>query len=155
MFSLDAATIQTQRRFNNPLFVHGIGAAAVIFFGLAGILFIRKLFDKKPGLVFSRVGILDNSSAVSAGVIPWSEIVGAELFQIHRQKLLVIKVKTPERYIEQGNPLKRALNRANHSMMGSPIAVSSNALQIGFAQLVALFHEYHEQFGTVGTASRS
>ena len=80
-------------------------------------------------------------------MLPWSEITGAEVVQIQRQKLLVIKVTDPERYIERGNRLKRALNRANHRMVGSPIAISSSALQISFAELVALFNRYHETFG--------
>ena len=84
---------------------------------------------------------------MSAGLLPWSEITGAEVVQIQRQKLLVIKVTDPERYIERGNRLKRALNRANHRMVGSPITVSSSALQISFAELVSLFEQYHEKFG--------
>jgi hypothetical protein len=152
MFTLDAATIQAQRRFNNPLIVRAFGLASVIFFGLGGVYAIRKLFDTKPGLVFSRAGILDHSSAVSAGLLPWSEIIGAEVVQIQRQKLLVIKVTDPERYIERGNGLRRALNRANHRMVGSPITISSSALRISFAELVALFNQYYEKFGTAAQA---
>ena len=148
MFSLDPQTIQAQRRFNNPVLVHGLGLASVIFFGLAGLYAVRKLFDRKPGLIFSRAGIQDNSSAVSAGLVPWNEIVGAETIEIQRQKLLIIKVTDPERYIERGSSLRRALNRANHRMVGSPITISSTGLRISFAELVALFQQYHEKFGS-------
>ena len=146
LLSLDTAAIQRLRRFNNPLLVRGVGVAAIAFFGLTGLYSLRKLFDRKPGLVFSREGILDNSSAVSAGLLPWSEVTGVEVVQIHRQKLLVIKVKDPERYIGRGSRLKRALNRANYNMVGSPIAISSNALRIGFDELVALVRQYQEKF---------
>jgi hypothetical protein len=149
LFSLDAETIQAQRRFNNPPVVHGLGLASAILFGLAGLYAARKLFDTKPGLVFSPAGILDNSSAVAAGLIPWSEVVGVETIEIQRQKLLVIKVRDPERYIERGSVLKRALNRVNHRMIGSPIAISSGALRISFAELLSLFKRYQEKFGTV------
>jgi hypothetical protein len=108
---------------------------------------ITKLFDKKPGLVFSRSGIVDNSSGASAGFIPWAEIVGAEIFEAHRQKLLIIKVQNPQKYIERGNRLKQTLNRANHKMCGSPIAISSNALKINFSELLSLFDQYRQKFG--------
>jgi hypothetical protein len=34
MFSLDAAQIQHQRRFNSPELVHGLGLVAIVLFGL-------------------------------------------------------------------------------------------------------------------------
>ena len=32
MLTLDAAQIEAQRRFNNPLFIYGIAWAAIVFF---------------------------------------------------------------------------------------------------------------------------
>ncbi len=147
MLSLDEATIQAQRRLSDPLLFRGVAVAGIVFFGLAGLYAARKLFDKKPGLVLSPSGILDNSSAVSAGLLPWNEITGTEVVRIQKHKLLVITVKDPERYIERGGRLRRALNRANYRMVGSPISISSNALRISFDELVALVRQYHASFG--------
>src|SRR5688572_7701312 len=71
MLSLDQSTIESHRRYNSPLFVYGVGTVAVIFFGACGILGVKKFFENKPGLVLSSAGIFDNSSAFSAGFIPW------------------------------------------------------------------------------------
>lgn len=152
MFSLDDASIQSQRRFNDPMYVHGLGLVSIVFFGLCGLFALKKLFDKKPGLVFNDSGIVDNASSVAAGFIPWSEVVGAEIFEIQKQKMLIIKVRDPQKYIARGNSLRRTLNKANYKMVGSPISVSSNALEINFSELASLFEQYRRKYG-VGPGS--
>lgn len=150
LFSLDAASIQSRRGSNDPAFVHGLGLASIVFFGSCGLYVLKKLFDKKPALVFNNSGIVDNASSVSPGFIPWSEVVGAELCEIQKQKLLIIKVRDPQEYIARGNSLRRTLNKANYKMVGSPISIHSNALKIDFSELASLFNRYQRKYG-VGT----
>ncbi|MFN7944005.1 MAG: STM3941 family protein [Blastocatellia bacterium] len=147
MFSLDAASIQSQRRLNDPMYVHGLGLVSIVFFGIFGLLALKMLFDKKPGLVFNNSGIVNNASSVSPGFIPWSEVVGAEIFEIQRQKMLIIKVRDHQEYIARGSTLRRALNKANYKMAGSPICISANALKIDFSELVSLFDQYQRKYG--------
>jgi hypothetical protein len=147
MFSLDDASIRSRRGYNDPLLVHGIGLAAIIFFGIFGLYALKKLFDRKPALIFNNSGIVNNASSVSAGFIPWSEIEGAEIFQVEKQKMLIIRVSNPRKYIARGNPLSRALNKANHKMVGSPISISPIALEIDFTELVTLFDRYQRKYG--------
>jgi len=131
----DGSLVTTLGRFVPPWFVHGLGILAALF-GAAGVAYgIRKSSDTKPGLVLSSAGLVDNSSAVAAGFIPWSEVTGLSIFELQRQKMLVVHVADPGKYIERGNAVRRALNRANAGMCGSPIAISSNALQIPFEEL--------------------
>jgi hypothetical protein len=147
MLSLDEATIRSHRRYNNPMFVHAIGLVGVLFFGLCASVGLKRLFDKKPGLVFNSSGIVDNASEVAAGFIPWSEIVGAKVFEIQKQKTLIIGVRDPQRYIGRGGALRRALNKSNYKMVGSPVAISSNTLKINFSELVSLFDQYQHKYG--------
>lgn len=147
LLSLDDATIESHRRFNSPLLVHGVALASIVFFGLAGVFGVKKLFDKKPGLVLNSSGVIDNSSGVSAGLIPWAEILGFEIYEIHKQKMLIIKVRNPQQYIERGGAFRRALNKASHKMCGSPIAITSSALKVNFSELVSLFNEYQKKYG--------
>ena len=145
LLSMDDTTIQSHRR--SPIFVHSIGFLAITLFGLTGAFGIKKFFDKKPGLIFNRTGIVDNSSGVSAGLIPWSEIDGAEIFEMHKQMMLIIKVRDPQKYIVRGGRLKQMLNKANYKMCGSPIAVTSNTLKISFEELLSLFKQYQQKYG--------
>jgi len=123
------------RRFADPWVFHGLGIVAALF-GAAGVVYgVAKSRDRKPGLTLSSAGLVDNSSAVAAGFIPWSEVTGLDIFQLHRQQMLVVHVADPGKYIERGGAVKRALNRANAGMCGSPIVISSNALRIPFDEL--------------------
>lgn len=147
MLQLDATEITAQRKFNNPAVVYAIGWVSILFFGLCGVYGFRKMFDSRPGLVLSSAGILDNSSGISAGLIPWSEIVGFAIYEVQQQKMLIVKVSNPEKYIQRGNFLKRALNRTNFKMCGSPIAISSNSLKIRFDALIDSCNQYFDRYG--------
>jgi hypothetical protein len=146
LFQLDSAWIESQRRFNNPALVHAIGLATIVFFGLCGVVAIKKLFDSKPGLVLSSAGMLVNSSADSVGLIPWSDVEGFGTYELHKQRLLVVKLVAPDKYVLAGGPLRQALRRANMRMVGSPIAISANTLKISFDELVKLCSTYRETY---------
>jgi hypothetical protein len=133
--SVGGSLVTTLGRFGPVWIVHALGALSVLFFGACAVYAITKVFDRQPGLVLGPAGLVDNSSAVAAGFIPWSDVTGVEIFRFGRQKMLVIRVADPEKYIARGNPLKRALNRANTGMVGSPVAISSNTLRIPFHEL--------------------
>ena len=75
-----------------------------------------KLFDKKPGLIFDAAGVVDNASGLSAGLIPWSEIIGAKTFTMRGQNMLIIEIKDPEKYLGRGNWLKKLAVNANYKI---------------------------------------
>ena len=110
---------------------------------MCGFVGIKKLFDKSPGLVLNSEGILDNSSGLSAGVIPWSEVVDIREYQVQKQKFVSIHVQDPEKYANNGNALKRMANRANIKMCGTPINISANSLKIGYEELLETIQEYY------------
>jgi hypothetical protein len=153
LFLMDAETIRREMPLRNPLLIHGVGVAGVVFFSLCAVMAARKMLDKKPGLVLNSSGIIDNSSGVSAGFIPWSEILGAQIFEVMGQRTLIILVKNPEAYVERGSKLKRVANRANYKMCGSPIAITSNTLKISFPELLSIFKQYQQKFGPALKAS--
>lgn len=143
----DGSFIASTSRFAPPLFIHALGAAAILF-GTAGVVWgIGKSRDTKPGLVLNAEGLVDNSSAVAAGFIPWSEVTGVGTFQVSSQRMLVISVADPGKYIERGGAVKRSLNRANANMCGSPIVISSNALRIPFDELRREVVAYSTRYG--------
>lgn len=146
LLGLDAGG-DVPRRFN-PAVVKAVSIAGIGFFGLCGIWATAKVFDNRPGLILDPSGITDNSSGVAAGVIPWSDVRGFAEFETHGQKMLVVLVKDPEKYIGVGNPIRRALNKANFEMVGSPISISSNSLKINYAELVELCMGFYQRYGS-------
>ncbi|MES1199699.1 MAG: STM3941 family protein, partial [Pseudomonadota bacterium] len=81
----------------------GLFIAAALLGALGAIFITRKLFDKRPGLVLSAEGIVDNSSGVAAGLIPWSDIEAFNVAEIRGNKFIVVLVKDPEKYLQRGN----------------------------------------------------
>lgn len=151
LLTLDPEAIRSGRSFrfffNEPAFAYGLGAASILCFGFLGVIAVRKMFDKKPGLILSSSGVFDNASGASAGLIPWSEIVGFEVIEIQKQKMLLIHVSDPRKYTDRGGPLRRALNRASYKMGGAAVSIPSNTLKIGFGDLVSLFEQYLRKYG--------
>src|SRR5262245_21807799 len=99
IFQLDSAWIESQRRFNHPTLVHAVGVVSMVFFGFCGVAGIRRLLDRKPGLVLSSAGMLVPSSAAAGGLIPWGDVAGFGTHEMHRQKFLVVKLRAPEKYV--------------------------------------------------------
>ena len=151
LLSFDASKIRSGRSFNfffrEPWVVYGVGLAAILFFGLCGLYAFVKLFDKRPGLILNSSGIVDNASGVAAGFIPWAEVLGSGVYEVQKQKMLIIGVRDPQKYLDRGGAVKRSLNKANAKMVGSPISIPSVALKINFAELVSLFERYHRKYG--------
>jgi hypothetical protein len=151
LLSFDAGEIRSGRSFgffyNSPPLVYGLGLLAVVCFGPVGLFGVRKMFDKRPGLVLNSAGVVDNASGVAAGFIPWSDVTGARIHEIHNQKMLVIGVRDPRKYIDRGGPLKRVLHKASYKMGSGPVAISSVSLKMEFPELVALFERYQRKYG--------
>jgi hypothetical protein len=147
LLTLDLETVKHLGSHWDPISVRGAGLAAVIFFGLCGIVGVIKFFDKKPGLQFTKMGVIDNASGVSAGLIPWSDILGTDVYEYMGQRTLVVKVINPDGYIETYGPLKRWTTKANLKMCGSPITIPSNTLEIDFNELIGVFNAYIARYG--------
>jgi hypothetical protein len=133
-------------RYRHPLYIRAAAGAAVGFFGLCGIFGLFKLFDYAPGLIVDDEGIIDNSSGISAGRIPWSDIRGFEIRTVQNQRFLTIEVHNPEKYVQRAHVLKRPLVAFNASHFGGPIQISANALKMNFDELVRVLTEAHRKY---------
>ncbi|MDR1007991.1 MAG: hypothetical protein LBL65_05455 [Campylobacteraceae bacterium] len=142
VFGLDTAYIESNRRFNNPFLVHGIGLMSAILGVFCVIAIVRRLADPAAGLIMDEFGITDNSAAFSLGLIPWSDISGFEICQVQWQRFLCILLKDPDAYISKLGIVKQALLKANRRIVTSPVAINSNSLSISFDELVTLIEQY-------------
>ena len=120
------------------LFVKLAAGSGILFFGLCGIYMLIKLFDNRPGLIISKDGLLDNSSAVSGHLIKWENITEFKILQIESSKLLLIFVNNPQEFWDQANLFKRSVMKKNYDMYGTPIGISSNTLQCNFDELLEI-----------------
>lgn len=131
----------------NILLIRLIGIIAVLFFGFALITLTRKvLFDKNLGIIINEKGIIDNSSFVAVGLIKWEDIISIEKSKVRSTNFLLIKVKKPENYIDNQNPIKSKLLKANYKSYDTPISISSNFISCNFNQLEKLILNRFEQY---------
>lgn len=126
------------------IFLMVAGIVSILVFGILAILYIRKLLDKRPGLSVDEFGIVDNSSAVAAGLILWSDIEQLSVMTIRRQQLIMIKVKNPQHYINrQTGGFKKKMMSLNYKMYGTPLSISAGGLKISADALWTLLNDYH------------
>lgn len=137
-----------QRRYH-PLVVRVTSVVGTLFFGGCAIYGVWKLFDDRPGLVIDTTGILDNSSAVATGKIPWEDVLGIGQFEISGQRYIVVFVTEPEKYVRRGNYVCRMLKAANVKLAGSPITISPSSLQTSFDQLLQALTSGFERYGSL------
>lgn len=135
----------TQTR-DSPLYLKGVSVLAVGFFGLCGIYGLVKLFDGSPGLVLDREGVVDNSSALAVGRVPWRDIHDVEALSISGQHFLALVVLDPEKYLGKGNILRRLFVRLNYKLYRTPICISANALEIEFEDLEKHIHDFRQRY---------
>lgn len=120
----------------NPTLIFWVGIAAILFFGLCAFFIGKKFSDKSPGLTIDQKGIIDNSSAVAAGFIPWSDIKSINIKSVSNQRFLLIMVNNPDEYINRQNGfIKRKAMEMNHNHFGTPLSISANGLKYNFDQV--------------------
>ena len=125
--------------WGDPITLKVVGYALVLFFGLCVILMIRKLPGNKPGLIIDHQGLVDYSSAISAGPILWSDIEKFSAIEMHQQKLIMVYVKEPTAVISrQTCIIKRKIMQLNYDMYGTPVSITTNGLKISFDALFNL-----------------
>jgi hypothetical protein len=129
----------------NAIYRRTIAVAGGVFFGLCGVTACFKLFDIRPGLVLDAEGIIDNSSAISAGRIAWADVRSLRVQTVKGRPVLTVEVRDPEKYIRRAPLLKRVLVRLNAEFFGGPIHISAVALRMNFDELAATVREFHKK----------
>jgi hypothetical protein len=137
------STSNSQSRYS-PLLREVIAICCVVFFGFCAIHSAIQVFDTRPGFIIDSEGIIDNSSAISAGRVIWEEITGLQVASTYGQRFIIIEVVDPQKYVARGNYVRRMLNAANTKKSGSPINITSNCLRIRFDELLHLLTEAFE-----------
>ncbi len=134
-----------------PELIRVIGVVAIGFFGAVCIYGIKKLIDKKVGLIIDSNGITDNSNASSIGLIEWNDITNIRTIRIMSTKFLLIDIVNPEKYIGKAkNRIQARLMKANMNMYETPLSITSNTLKYDFNELEKLIQSEFEKNKNVG-----
>jgi hypothetical protein len=123
--------------FDNPAIKNTFAIILILFFGPIGMYFlIKKLNDKRPGLIINETGIYDGLSGVAAGQVLWGDIIEVKITSVFNEKFLLLIVKNPEDYIRrETNMVKRKVMQINHNRNGSPITIPASLIDFKLTDL--------------------
>lgn len=125
----------------------GVAMAGFVFFGLlCGGYGLYKLVDNRPGLVLDQEGIRDNSSAIAGKLIRWQEVTKLEERVVVSTPFLLVFVKNPEEVIRKENFFKQKIMRLNQQLYGTPLALSSQALECDFKEMVDQVQQFYAAY---------
>lgn len=125
----------------------------LLFAGILGCLFslpllsyiIYKLFQQ-IGVIINDKGLIDKTSLMSVGFIPWSEISNIRKVTIMSKDFLLIDVKNPEKYIENSkNYIQRILMKWNYKSYRTPITLNEKMLECSFSELERIIIDSFEK----------
>lgn len=137
----------TSFRFRSETTIFISGILSILFFGLCFFFILKKILDKRIGLIINEKGFVDNSSAISLGFVPWQDV--SEVFEtkVANQCFVSVNLKNPEDYFKkQNNILIRKSLEINFKNFNSLISISSNSLKIKHDNLLEIFSEYFEKY---------
>ncbi len=105
-----------------------IGLSTIIF-GFFLLFWIVKLLGRKPAIVIDKNGITENSTSISVGEIPWSDIDSVKTTKSYPAKLITLMLNDPKKYIDKENSFfKRKMMTINYKKSGSPINIQTISL---------------------------
>jgi len=118
-----------------------IGALTILIFGSFLTIWIFKLLDRKPGVIVDENVIVDNSTFISIGKVPWSDIESVKL-STYSSNVITVLLKDPNKYIEQQqNPVIKKLLKANYEKSGSPVNIQTLSLETDVESLKKILNE--------------
>ncbi len=125
--------------FDTPSEMYGGLGTWILFWGVCAYFVGTKLFDSSPGLIISNEGFTDNTTAISAGFVPWKDVSEIQESIIQEQKSICVIVKNPQDYIDrQTNALKRKTLEINYKKLGVIIRIYSLGLKSSYQEVKEL-----------------
>ena len=121
----------TSSGYDDDVFIRIIGLVMCVL-GVPGLLILgRKITSPQMGLLINEEGITDNGTGSSIGLVHWKDIMSLRMTGIPNSKMLLIMVREPQKYINQGTgKLVRFFLRLNNMIYGSPIVIPTITLNI-------------------------
>ena len=119
----------------------------VPFFGLCLVYILYRLVVRKPSLVVSEEGIVDNASATGAGPIGWDEVAEIQPTNVSGKPMLGIVPHDEEQILARQNLIKRSIMSINRNMTGFVILIPENALPMSIDDLLVEIKRYRRASG--------
>ncbi len=117
----------------------------VPFFALCFLYLLFRLVVRKPSVVVSEEGVLDNASALGAGMIRWEEIKDVRSRLFGTQRMIVIVLRDEQPILARQNPVKRFFMLLNKRLIGYAINIPENTLPLPAEELIREIKRYRAE----------
>jgi hypothetical protein len=105
-----------------------VGWTSIVFFGACAVMFVIQLLDGRPRIIIDDHGVFDRSLEV--GVIPWEEILGADVREIANNRFISLDLRDPNVFLARLSPVRRRLVEANTGLGFQPLNLNVGAVAI-------------------------
>jgi hypothetical protein len=122
------------------------GWANILFFGLTGVLSIKKLMDSHPALIINDKGIWDNTTFTQVGLITWNSITKITHHKVVNNHFIFIYTKEPEVYLNKVSGIQLRILRKNQQGFGTPFTINGNGVRYNITQLHKLLQSEWEKY---------
>jgi hypothetical protein len=119
-----------------------VGAVGMLFFGVCGGWILSRLFSHRVSLILDRDGLLDNSSALPVGRIPWDQIDRIGIATVERQRFLGIDVRDRSLLATPTTAFRRWAEDFNAAVAGYPFGIPSTTIDRPLEELHDLIAKY-------------
>lgn len=111
------------------------GWIGVGFFSLGFIVLPRQLVRSGIQFIVDEHGLEDRRSKI--GLIEWRDVLSVSVGTIHRQQLLCVHVRDPEKYLDRLSKAGIMIARANERLRFPPITLAFSGLSRSPAEVHA------------------
>jgi hypothetical protein len=134
-------------RMQNPDIVRIVGIASVLFFGFGIFLGIKRVIKSEIALIIDNKGLNVNPEKSLTKFIEWKDILGFKELKIQSQKMLIIVVKNPEKWIErEKGAFRKKLMKFNLNNYDSPFNIGAAGLDITYVELNEKLNKYFKEY---------
>ncbi len=133
-------------RMQNPNIITIVGIASVLFFGLGIFLGIKRVIKSEIALIIDKKGLNVNPKKSLTEFIEWENILEFKEIKIQSQRMLIVIVKNPEKWIEkETNTFRKKLMRFNLNNYDSPFNIAAAGIDISYTELNNKLNRYFEK----------
>jgi len=118
-----------------------IGWLCASFFGLGGVVAVRRIFDGGDVVRISANGVYFKSW--SEQTIPWSEIIDVTVWEFQRQKSIILHLRSPDRF--PSTKLLGMVAGANRALTGGDVPVSLTGTDGSFEDAMTAIAYYRQR----------
>ncbi|WP_392559943.1 STM3941 family protein [Orbus mooreae] len=119
-----------------------IGCLGMITFSLFTFMALKTLFIKQNSLIIDEKGITQRDF----GLVEWRDITGLKTQVISSNKIILIYISNPQKYIQRLGRLSAFLAKVSLRFYQTPLSIGTKSFKYNEDELINLLHDKLKQY---------